>query len=94
MRSHIIYKIAIAALVLFIFTQPLLGDQHPQSNENLTADLYYQHQHDAAKPFLTLYDSNLCRTPSMVCELPQSGPIGSTCWCIGSSGPIKGVLTD
>ena len=50
-----------------------------------------QHQEEltriAAQP-----TSNICQTPSMSCILSQSGPIGTTCWCIGRNGPIKGVL--
>lgn len=36
--------------------------------------------------------SSICRTPSIICQLPQPGPIGNPCWCIGSSGPIQGVI--
>jgi hypothetical protein len=36
--------------------------------------------------------SNICQTPSMICVLSQSGAVGTPCWCIGPSGPIKGVL--
>ncbi len=36
--------------------------------------------------------SDICKTPITACKLPESGPIGSSCWCVGPSGPVKGVI--
>ncbi|MFZ0727587.1 MAG: hypothetical protein WAM61_17530 [Desulfobacterales bacterium] len=36
--------------------------------------------------------SDICKTPVMACKLPESGSIGSACWCVGPSGPVKGVI--
>jgi hypothetical protein len=38
--------------------------------------------------------SSICSTPSIICQLPQPAPIGTICWCVGSSGPIQGVVVD
>jgi hypothetical protein len=36
--------------------------------------------------------SNICQADYMSCVLSQYGPVYSPCWCIGPSGPVKGVL--
>jgi hypothetical protein len=37
--------------------------------------------------------SSICRTPKMICGLPQPGPVGARCWCIGPSGPMAGQIS-
>lgn len=36
--------------------------------------------------------SNQCVTPVGTCILPQSGPVGTPCWCNTPTGPVRGTL--
>jgi hypothetical protein len=36
--------------------------------------------------------SNICSTPWGACQIPQVGPVGTSCWCGTYQGPVWGTL--
>jgi len=96
MRRHRIIIVAVA--LLLTITQPSIGGDSRSSDMDpidTAPDLFYDVGSNEQPVFLEAYaGSSLCRTPQMMCRLPQSAPVGTTCWCIGSSGrPVKGVIS-
>lgn len=96
MRINIVLA-AIIAMILGIIIQPSFKSpgrqiiQPPMSAETNTLP-----RKPIAENKMRLAangQSNICRTPIMICELPQSGPVGSVCWCIGPAGPVQGVIS-
>jgi hypothetical protein len=95
MNGYVNYK-KIVLIVLFTFcllsfeTSGAQTESCPQNNttDDLMPNLTSEEDYYLAQGY-----SSICRTPKMICGLPQPGPVGARCWCIGPSGPIAGQIS-
>lgn len=95
MRTTFALLVISAFLVAFtgIPALPVCEESQVSRHELLAeADFAYEAEYPGKEMLWAQATSNMCQTPSAICRVPQYGPIGATCWCIGPSGPIQGVL--
>jgi hypothetical protein len=94
MKKHVYNKLFLIILCAFcllsIETSGVQAASYPQINaaENFIPSLASEEDY-----YLAQGNSSICRTPKMICGLPQPGPVGSSCWCIGPSGPMAGKIS-
>ena len=96
MRDHFAVRVA-AVMVLFssvfVPSSYTLDEKHVYNRGVMEMSLSGDQQ-DFGEPMLLTQQqlSNICQTAYMSCVLSQYGPVDTPCWCIGPSGPVKGVL--
>jgi len=96
MQIRLYILASIISIYLCIYTLPLLTFPERKILQDLikgrTVIPYQDHIKKVEILFSQSEQSNICTTPTIKCILPNYGPIGSVCWCIGPSGPVKGVI--